>query len=69
MLAIYIRDVTKRARREGIHELGLEASQIGVDFLLVKDTMEAAQHAVKRGCIAADALPAIEEEKKAEHKD
>lgn len=66
VLAIYIRDVTRKGRDAEVNELGLEASQIGVDYLLVKDTMEAAQHAVRQGYIDERELVAIEGDKAAD---
>lgn len=47
---IYIRDV-KADRIQQVEDIRLEMKQLGVSMLLVKDTMEAARHALSKGWI------------------
>ena len=61
--AIYIRDVSKRKKGTRVKKIGegLEAS--GVEMLLVKDTEEAASHAISKGFIAPDSFENIHNER------
>lgn len=62
--AVYIRDVqpnkenTKRDKK--VWARAEEAAQLGVDMLLIPDTLVAARHAVEKGFIAPNALPLVE---------
>jgi phosphatidate phosphatase APP1 len=56
--AIYIRDVTTRERDAAVHDIAGELNDIGVEMLLTVDTVEAAEHAGRRGLISPNALPA-----------
>jgi phosphatidate phosphatase APP1 len=62
--AIYIRDVTGDARDAEVLKLAEEARKHGGELLLVKNTAEAAKHAVEKGLISAASLPEIAGEKK-----
>jgi phosphatidate phosphatase APP1 len=62
--AIYIREVTRERRREQINRLMAEAKALNVPMLLVKDTVEAAQHAAAFGLIDPDAIPDIRADKR-----
>jgi phosphatidate phosphatase APP1 len=62
--AIYIRDVSADIRDSAVQKLIAEADKHAVEMLLVPDTVAAANHAVQRGFIHADALPAIVQEKR-----
>ena len=62
--AIYIRDVVERAsRRTDIEGMAQEIGAVGVPMLLVKDTLEAARHAVDAGWINATCLAEITKSK------
>ncbi len=62
--AIYIREVTRERRREQITRLMAEAKALKVPMLLVKDTVEAAEHAAAFGLIDPDAIPDIRADKR-----
>jgi phosphatidate phosphatase APP1 len=59
--AIYIRDVTTRERDAAVHAIAGELKNIGVEMLLTADTVEAAEHAARRGLISPNAVPASRE--------
>lgn len=59
ILAIYIRNVTHHDRAAEIARLTEAAREHQVDFLLVKDSLEAARHAAAQGWITEAALPGI----------
>lgn len=63
VLAVYIRNVSDLARQREVMGLAEEAAGLGVTMLLVKDSLQAALHAREKGWIAAEALPAIGEQK------
>jgi phosphatidate phosphatase APP1 len=60
---IYIRDVHRKGRGEMIAPIAEQVRAAGSELVLVTDTVAAAVHAVERGLISADALPAIREER------
>ena len=62
--AIYIRNVTDETRAAEVRKLAKEAQEHGGELLLVKDSMEAAKHAVEKGYISAASLPEIAGEKR-----
>ena len=62
--AIYIREVTRERRRGQITRLMAEAKALNVPMLLVKDTVEAAEHAAAFGLIDPDAIPDIRADKR-----
>ncbi len=62
--AIYIREVTRTRRRKQITRLMAEAQALKVPMLLVKDTVEAAEHAAAFGLIDPDAIPDIRADKR-----
>ncbi|MBD0260917.1 MAG: DUF2183 domain-containing protein, partial [Cytophagales bacterium] len=62
--AIYIREVTRKRRRTQITRLMAEAQALKVPMLLVKDTVEAAEHAATFGLIDPDAIPDIRADKR-----
>ncbi len=59
--AIYIRDVTTRERDAAVHAIAGELKNFGVEMLLTADTVEAAEHAARKGLISPNALPASRE--------
>lgn len=61
--AIYIRDVSTGRRDAAVQKLINETNQQNVEMLLVPDTLAAANHAIERGYIHADALLPIDREK------
>lgn len=63
VLAIYIRDVTARRRHRELLQMTRRLRAGGVEMLLVKDTLEAARHAVARGYIHPDHLREIDIQK------
>lgn len=62
VLAIYIRDVRK-SRHTAVSAIAAELAEKNIEMLLVKDTEEAAIHAIKKGYIDKKELPEIHEEK------
>ena len=60
ILAIYIRDVTLPDRATAIQTLAKETAAHNVEMILAPDTLVAAQHAVRQGFIAVDALSRIQ---------
>lgn len=67
ILAIYIRDVTKPKRHRYIKTIGESIEHTGVEMLIVKDTEEAAKHAIERGFISDKFLKGIKKERKRDH--
>lgn len=63
VLAIYIRDV-RPSRHRAVQEIANQLAQKDINMLLVKDTEEAAIHALKSGFIHPDAVPEIIDEKR-----
>ncbi|MDP8978629.1 MAG: DUF2183 domain-containing protein [Actinomycetota bacterium] len=61
--AIYIRDVTTPERDRQVHAIAADVRAMGVDVLLVADTVTAAEHAAGRGLIDPTALPGIREQR------
>ena len=59
ILSIYIRDRSNKERDENIVRLGREMTGLGIDLVLVADTLEAARHAHTNHLIDDDALAAI----------
>ncbi|MGZ8901224.1 MAG: App1 family protein [Limisphaerales bacterium] len=64
--AIYIRDVTGEGRDSEVRKLAKEAREHGGELVLVQNSLEAAEHAVKKGLISASSLPEISGEKRAD---
>lgn len=60
---IYIRNVSQEKRQEEIEQLVEKAKGLGVEMLLVKDTVEAAEHALTKNYITAESLPIIRGER------
>jgi len=60
---IYIRDV-RQSRLDDVQRIVDQLKEIGVEMLLVKDTEEAARHAVEKGYITPEDIPAIAAEKR-----
>ncbi len=60
--AIYIRDVVRGRRDEAIWSLTRQAGALGVDLLLVRNTLAAARHAADHGLITPDAVDRIRAE-------
>lgn len=63
VLAIYIRDVSHKERDVTVHSISEEMRSLGIPMLLVKDTVEAAEHAGSKGFISTDALEEIREDR------
>jgi phosphatidate phosphatase APP1 len=62
--AVYIRDVSVKALRDAsVNAIAAEAKALGVDMLLVPDTVAAAKHAAVHGFIDPEILPDIRAEK------
>ncbi len=57
--AIYIRDVSHKERDVAVRAISEEMRALGVPMLLVKDTVEAAEHAASKGFIGAGDLNEI----------
>lgn len=66
VLAIYIRHVSTEARESEIRKISAKLSQQNIPLVLVKDTNEAALHALEHNFIHADSLPEISSEIKLE---
>ncbi|MBN8635185.1 MAG: DUF2183 domain-containing protein [Anaerolineae bacterium] len=64
--AIYIRDVSLQRRDREVQQIIEQVAASGTEMLLIPDTAAAAAHALSRGYIAPAALPAIQEEKRAD---
>lgn len=63
---IYIRDVSYGERQQQVKALAKKACSLGAEMLLVKDTVEAAEHALSRNYITAESLPVIRGERRRE---
>jgi len=61
--AVYIRNVTTAKRAQAVGVLAEEVCALGVDMLLVEDTLAAAEHAAAHGYITAASLPGIRVDK------
>ena len=60
---VYIRDVDP-ASHERVLKIAAETGKLGVEMMLVRDTIEAAHHAVSKGWILEGDIARIVEEKK-----
>lgn len=60
--SIYIRNVSTEIREKKVLAIGEEMRILGVEQVLVKDTYEAAEHAVLHGFIAPGNLPGIRQQ-------
>ncbi|SHK44544.1 App1 family protein [Hymenobacter psychrotolerans] len=63
ILAIYIRDVNLPERAALVERVTEELRAEKVEMLLVKDTVQAAEHAAQAGFIFQEAIPAVAKEK------
>jgi phosphatidate phosphatase APP1 len=63
VLAIYIRDVTTTERDREVHGIAQETRRLGVEMLLVPDTLTAAVHAAEAGFIDPAGIPEIRGER------
>ncbi|OON67545.1 App1 family protein [Hymenobacter sp. CRA2] len=63
VLAIYIRDVNLPERTAMVQRVAEELRGDKVEMLLVKDTVQAAEHAVASGLVFTEAVPAVQAEK------
>jgi phosphatidate phosphatase APP1 len=61
--AVYIRDVSQDIRDVSVQEIILKAKELGVDMLLVPDTVAAAKHAASLKLIDPEIIPDIRAEK------
>jgi len=65
--AIYIRDVTSSAERSGaVKKLAEQILAAGSTLVLAEDTLGTARHAAEQGWISPDALPDVQQEKRAD---
>lgn len=65
--AIYIRDVTRTAQRKAsVSRLAEEILEAKSTLVISEDTVGAAQHALVNGWIAPDAIPEVQQEKRAD---
>lgn len=64
ILAIYIRDVQLPERKQIALDVSKSLLEQKVEMVIVDNTAEAAEHAAKTGLLFAEAIPAIEQEKK-----
>nr|WP_262919038.1 App1 family protein [Tunicatimonas sp. TK19036] len=62
ILAIYIRDV-RPSRHQAVKDIANELAKKNIEMVLVKDTEEAALHALKHGFLHPEAIQAIVDEK------
>jgi phosphatidate phosphatase APP1 len=63
ILAIYIRDVSDKARDNKIEEIKKRLQKQQIPLLLCNHTEDAARHAVKQGWISAESIEEIHQEK------
>ena len=63
VLAVYIRDVSRKERDIAVRNISEEMRSLGVPMLLVKDTVEAAEHAAYQGFISSDELYEIRQDR------
>lgn len=61
--SVYIRDVTSSSRHRKIKMIVEQTRALGVEMLLVPNTVVAAEHAAAQGYILAEALPSIQQER------
>jgi phosphatidate phosphatase APP1 len=61
--AIYIRDIGRESRHPAIRAIIAELKDLGVDMLLVTDTLQAAQHAADHGLISSSRLSDIHKDR------
>ncbi len=61
--AIYIRDIGRESRQPAICKIIDEVRDLGVDMLLVTDTLQAAEHAADLGLISPVRLPDIHKDR------
>lgn len=66
--AIYIRDVSRTERDRFVQAIAERVRAAGSEMLLVRDTWEAAQHAVSMGLISPETLPMIRTEQREDHR-
>ena len=60
--AVYIRDLPESKNQEAIRQLMIETTELGVDLVLVPDTLAAAIHAAQHGFITPEAVAIIQAE-------
>lgn len=63
VLAIYIRDVNLPERTALVQRVADELRTENVEMLLVKDTVQAAEHAAASGLVFVEAVPAVQADK------
>jgi phosphatidate phosphatase APP1 len=61
--AIYIRDVSSESRDRAVRTIAADIASLGVEMVLVQDTITAAEHAAEHGLIDPAALPEIRGER------
>ena len=66
ILAIYIRDVKLPERRQVAVDISDSLKEHKIEMVIVENTVSAAEHAAETGLIFSEAIPVIEEEKKAD---
>lgn len=60
---IYIRDVSRDERKQEVLNLVKQFNRLGTEMVLVRDTIEAAEHALSRQYITPESLPMIRGER------
>ncbi|MGM0576920.1 MAG: App1 family protein [Myxococcota bacterium] len=66
ILAVYIRDVSEGARRREVLAIAEDVHALGVDMLLVPDTVAAAEHAAERGWITGQDVEHVRHDRRHE---
>jgi phosphatidate phosphatase APP1 len=66
IIAIYIRDVQLPERKKIAVDVSESLREAKVEMVIMDNTVIAAEHAAKTGLIFTEAIPAVEEEKKAD---
>lgn len=65
--AVYIRDVGGKVRHRRLESITARSAEAGTEMLLVKDTVEAAEHAAAHGYILPEAMSLIRNERAQDH--
>lgn len=64
ILAVYIRDVQLAERRKIAVDISTSIQEYKTEMIIVENTVEAAEHAAKKGLIFSETIPVIEQDKK-----
>ncbi|MBA3900524.1 MAG: App1 family protein, partial [Bacteroidetes bacterium] len=66
VIAIYIRDI-KKSKAKKVNIIGKQLDPLGVEMLLIKDTLLAAKHAIDKGLINKNQLKNVASERDRDH--